>query len=271
MATILVVNGNRTWDDAFSGHRVIYRRLQDVGWVLRAGGLWVVGRDDAHQVDAVFWRVGAVRVHPSHRSVLDLIRHAGIPCVNKPDALLRCMDRLSMLAELKAAGLPIVPFDAAVGDGLIRKHGVALPFVLKVGSHHGGYGKVRVTDEAQWGETADLVSAADDYATAEPWIPHVRDVRCLAVGGQLWAMERRGRSWRANVDTVVARVIEPPPALAELTVRACGHLGVDVIALDALEREDGTFVVLESNETPGFAGFPEVVRDAAASLLLRML
>ena len=49
---------------------------------------------------------------------------------------------------------------------------------------------------------------------------------------------------------------------------AMAHLGADILGLDFLETRDG-WVLLECNDTPGLSGFPEEVRIALASLLLR--
>lgn len=118
-------------------------------------------------------------------------------------------------------------------------------------------------------EARDLVSLTADYATVEPYIDYVRDIRCLAVGEQIWAMERRGAGWRANTRTQYHQLIVPPPQLASWTRQAMAYLGAEVLALDFLEKPDGTFVVLESNDVPGFSGFPAMVRQAVDELLCK--
>ncbi len=264
---MVVVNGEQDWNRYLPDLEVVHRRIQSCGWVLRRDGLWVIDAEGGVRVDAVLWRVGAIRPDRRHRLALELIRLAGVPCVNGAAPLLRCFERLSMLAELRDAGVPVVPFSVAVGDALVRRIDQPLPAVLKVGSHHGGYGKTRIETAEQWSELTDLLFAADDYITVEPFLPHKRDVRCLLIGDRVWGMVRRGVSWRANVDTVKHQPIEPPPLLEEWTRRAAAHLGAQVLALDALELDDGSMVVLESNETPGLAGFPEATREGMAGLL----
>lgn len=271
--TVVVINGEKYWHGYLpdSGYEVAYRRLQDCSWVLRGGALWCVDRDAALQVDGVLWRVGAIRPHPGHRTALEVIRLSGVPCVNPAATLLRGYERLAMLAELRAAGLPVISFDVAVGDGMARRLGRDFPFVVKAGNHHAGYGKVLVRDAAQWADVADLLFAVDDYVTVEPFIDYRRDVRCLAVGERLWAMVREGAAWKANVDTRRYQVIDPPEQLAGWTRTAMRHLGADTLALDFLEQRDGTYVLLESNDTPGLSGFPETVRQALADRLREKL
>lgn len=265
--TIVVMNGERDWHQHFPGDEVLYRRLQECAWVLRDGALWCVDRDSAHRVDGVLWRVGAIRPDEQHRHVLDLIRLAGVACVNPADALLRGFDRLGMLAELRAAGLPVIPFDVAIGDDMVRRLGRSFPLVVKAGNFHAGLGKMLVREQAAWGDVADLLFAAPSYATVEPFIDYRRDVRCLAIGDRFWAMERSGRGWKANVETRKHRVIEPPEPLVAWTRAAMRRLRADTLALDFLERPDGEFVALESNDVPGLSGFPDACRAALAARL----
>jgi ribosomal protein S6--L-glutamate ligase len=269
--TIVVMNGEQTWQPYFPGLDVVHRRLQDCAWVLRDGELWTVDRESAVRADGVLWRVGAIRAQPSHRWVLDLIRLSGVPCTNSAATLSRGFERLGMLAELREAGLPVVSCDVAIGDHMARRLGRNFPVVVKVGNHHAGLGKARVENAEAWPDIADLIFAADEYVTAEPFIEYQRDIRCLAVGDEMWAMTREGTSWKANVDTRKHRLVEPPEELTTWTRKAMQHLGADALGLDFLETRDGTWVLLESNDTPGLSGFPDRARAALADRLLRRM
>lgn len=269
--TIAIINGEQYWHSYFPGDEVVYRRIQDCAWVLRDGELWCIDREAAIRLDGVLWRVGAIRPSERYRTALEIIRLSGVPCVNPAEVLLRGFERLSMLAELRAAGLKVIPFDVAQGDDMARRLGRTFPLVVKAGNHHGGYGKVLVRESESWGDVADLLFAVEEYVTVEPFIDYRRDVRCLAVGDRFWAMEREGRGWKANVDTRKYRLIEPPEVLVQQTRAAMNHLRADTLALDFLEQESGEFVVLESNDTPGYSGFPEEVRGALADCLKQRL
>jgi ribosomal protein S6--L-glutamate ligase len=153
---------------------------------------------------------------------------------------------------------------------MLAKIGRDVPFVAKVGNFHGGYGKLLVDDAARWSEYADLIETADTYVATEPFIEHRRDVRCLQVGARHWAIERTGRHWRANVDTIKVRPIEPPEPLVEWTSRVAEHRGLDVLGLDALETDAG-WAVLEVNDVPGLRGFPDEVLDVVAERVLALL
>jgi ribosomal protein S6--L-glutamate ligase len=272
--TILVVNGERDWGEWFArvGDVAVERRaLQSTSWLLRDGALRVYDADGVVCPDAILWRVGAIRMIPRYRSVVELMRLADVPAVNSGDCIGRCFDRLGCAAEMKAAGLPIVLPNAAVGDGIVGKIAMPAPFVVKAGNHHAGLGKTLVDDDARWPELAGLLFAVDDAIAAEPYVPHVRDIRCLIVGDDVWAMVREGRGWRANVDTRKHALIDPPAQLAAWTRRARDHLRADVLGLDFLERADGSHVLLECNDSPGLSGFPERTRLQVAESLLRRL
>lgn len=267
---VVVVSGEPGWEPLLAPHEVVRHRVQDTLWVLRSGRLFALDRDQAGPVDGVLWRVGAIRPHERQRTALQIIRLSGVPCVNDPGVLLQNFDRLGMMASLRAAGLPTPPLDVVSDTQIVDRARVPLPRVLKVGNLHGGYGKAMARTDAEWVEARDMAFAAETYATIEPFFEDARDVRCLLVGDAVFAMERRGRGWRANVDTVSYRLIDPPTDLEEMTRRLAAHLGATLLAVDALETRGG-WVVLESNETPGFSGFPALARAEAAGLLLRAL
>ena len=71
-------------------------------------------------------------------------------------------------------------------------------------------------------DVADLLFAADDYVTAEPFIEYQRDARCLAVADELWAMTREGASCKA---------MWIPGSTGRTQ-----HVGADALGLDFLER-----------------------------------
>ncbi len=271
MRTLVVVNGERDWQGYLPGMQVEQAHLQTARWLWHDGKLWALTPNGTVAVDGVLWRVGAIRPHPRHRAVLEMIRLAGVPCVNPATTLLRGYDRLGMLNELREAGLPVQPFTVAAGEGVLDVINPTLPAVVKVGNLHGGLGKARPRDAQEWADTRDLAFVAEDYVTIEPYIDYIRDIRCLAVGDQMWAMARKGATWKANDQTIEHTVIPVPPSLAEYTRRAMEHLGADIIALDFLETGVGDVILLESNDVPGFSGFPDEVRRSVATLVRRKM
>lgn len=111
---------------------------------------------------------------------------------------------------------------------------------------------------AQFPEAAVVYGRLQDCA----WV--LRD-------GELWYVDRETAVRKANVDTRKYRVIEPPEILIGHTRAAMLHLRADALALDFLEQDDGRFVALESNDTPGLSGFPDEVRVELADCLKRRM
>jgi ribosomal protein S6--L-glutamate ligase len=264
MKTLIVVNGEQYWQEHFPGYQVHYRRLQTSKWLYDEGKLWILDHSGMIRVDGVLWRVGAIRPHPNHHAVLELIRLAQIPCMNPAWTLLRGFDRLSMLNEMRDAGLPTIPFSAAIGEQVLDKFQSELPSVIKIGNYHAGYGKARIADASQWQDIKDLSFVSEDYITIEPFIDYVADIRCLAIGQQIWAMTRRGSGWKANTGTIDYQLIEVPALLEEYTAKAMAHLGADILGLDFLQDQEGQYFLLESNDIPGLSGFPEAALTAVA-------
>lgn len=262
---LVVVGGERYWHDLFPAWHVIYCRLQTTRWVIRDGRLLIANDQELTPVDAVLWRVGVIRPEPWHRAVLDLIRLAGVPCINSADSLLRGFDKLSMMVEMAKAGLPNISATIAAGPQSARLVNPAFPCVLKVGSHHGGLGKARVSTPDQWQDLIDVISLLDDYAVVEPFIDYTADVRCLAVGDRIWCMRRDGTDWKVNRGTATPHLIDPPQALATWARQAAYHLGSSVVGLDFLQTSEGSWHLLECNDIPGLSGFPDVVREAVAT------
>ncbi len=267
MSNILVVNGESYWPAYFPGFEVHQKRLQSSRWLLRPDGLYVFDASGSLRVDGVLWRLGAVRPQPSHRAAIELIRLSGVPSVNPARVLGRGYERLSMLAELREAGVPLLPFSVALGEDVLEQVQPDFPAVLKAGNFHGGRGKARALNPEQWAELLDVLFITEDYISIEPYIDYARDVRCLLIGEQMWAMERRAENWKVNAGLASHTLIEPPPLMAEHTRNACKYLQGDVLALDFLETRQGEFFALESNDIPGLSGFPEAARHVLASLL----
>ena len=148
LKTIVIVNGAQDWRPLFPGMSVVQVQLSRSRWLLERGELRIVDPHGSHHPDALIWRLGAVSPSPMHRACLEMIRLSGVPCINSAGTLLRGYDRLSMLHELRVAGLPVIEFDcvAASSGGWLRTQR-ALPVVLKVGNLHGGDGKALLRHE----------------------------------------------------------------------------------------------------------------------------
>jgi ribosomal protein S6--L-glutamate ligase len=139
--------------------------------------------------------------------------------------------------------------------------------VVKVGNYHGGFGKVLVHDEEKWQDIKDLLFISEDYVTIEPFIKYDKDIRYLAIGNKVWAMARKGKFWKANVQTTDFVLIDCEENLAQQTKALQNHLKADIVAIDVLEETDGKRYIVEYNDIPGLSGFPEEVKEELANCL----
>lgn len=262
---LVVVGGERYWHDFLPEWAVIYCRLQVSQWIIQDGTLKIRTESGLVEVHAVLWRVGVIAPEPWHRAVLDLIRISGVLCINSAASLQRGFDKLSMYAEMKAAGLPVIPAQVSAGNQALSWVSPELPCVLKVGNHHGGLGKARALTQDQWSDLVDLAAIVPDYALGEPFISYVADVRCLVVGQQVWCMRRESEDWKVNRGTAQPVLMDTPAQLEIWSRHAADHLGSFILGLDFIQKADGEWLLLECNDVPGIAGFPDVVKHDVAS------
>lgn len=269
METILVINGETYWQDFLPGYKVEQKKIQTTEWVLKDHQLFAIDQAGVCKPDKILWRVGAIRPNAKHKSALDIIQLSGIPCVNSADVLIKGYDRLTMLNVLKQCHLPVIPFNAVTTSTQLKNIEIPFPFVVKAGNYHGGFGKVLVDSEEKWQEIKDLLFISEDYITIEPFIDYDKDIRYLAVGDKVWAMARKGRFWKANVQTTDFVLIDPEEQLLAQTKQLQDFLKADIVAIDILEDKTGKRYFVEYNDIPGLSGFPDEVKTELANCLMK--
>jgi len=271
MKNLLVVNGESYWSDFFPDVNVVQKKIQHSNWILRDQQLFVVDEKGVVQPDAILWRVGAIAPTPIQTTALNLIDLAAIPCVNSPATLKLGFDRLSMLAVLQQCQLPVIPFNVVTQSTLLKNIAIPFPFVVKAGNFHGGYGKILVQNETQWQDIKDLLFITNDYITIEPYINYQYDIRYLAIGQEVWAMTRKGKHWKANIDTQAFQLIEPQKQLVKQVQILQQYLKADILAIDVLEDQQGKQYLVEYNDIPGLSGFPKSLKYALAAIVRAQL
>ena len=202
----------------------------------------------------------------------------GVPVMNSPRAIERCVDKFYTSALLHEAGLdtPETVVCEGVDDAMaaIRTMG---DVIIKPLFGSMGHGMVRVSDP----DTAFRVIRALDVTRPVFYIQRVidhdgADVRAFVVGDRVVAaIERRARdgAWRTNVSLGGdARAVELSAASCALALRAARAVGADYAGVDLLPARDGTVYALEVNGIPGWSGVQSTTSvDIAATIVDHLL
>jgi ribosomal protein S6--L-glutamate ligase len=265
MKTILVVNGEVYWQDFLTEYKVEQKKIQTTEWLIKNDELFVIDQNGVCKPDKIFWRLGAIKPNPKHKTILDIINFSKVPCINNAATLLKGYDRISMLNAMKECNLPVIPFNIATTSTQLKNIEKTFPFVVKAGNYHGGFGKVLIDSEEKWQDVKDLLFISEDYITIEPFINYERDIRYLAIGNKVWAMARKGKFWKANVQTTDFTMIEQDEELYKQTKNLQEFLKADIVAIDILEEKNGNRYFVEYNDIPGLSGFPEEVKYELAN------
>ena len=230
-------------------------------------------------VDAVLARiipVGSLEQIIFRVDALHWIEERGVPVINSPRALERCIDKFYTTALLHEAGLPtprtVVCETAAEAVAAVRAMGDA---IVKPIFGSLGHGMTRVTDP----DVAFRVGQALEQIRAVFYVQRTidhdgRDVRVFVIGGRvLGAIERRAPAgeWRTNVSRGGStRPIDLPREWEELAIRAAAIVGADYAGIDLLPSRDGQVYVLEVNGVPGWQGLQRATGiDVAGAIVDR--
>jgi len=190
---------------------------------------------------------------------LERLRTSGIHVLNPRAALLASHDKLATAAALYGARVPH-PRTVHVAPWLPVPE-LEAPLVLK--PRFGSWGKdvVRCDDAAAIEATLDeLRSRAWFRATgaiAQKLVtPRGYDLRLVVAGGRLIGAVRRVAApfeWRTNVALGARREpVAPPDEACEIALAAAAAVGGDLVGVDLLPADAGTWVVLEVNGAVDF-------------------
>lgn len=254
-----------------------------------AGGVGVRGSGDVltstgvslFDVDAVLARIipnGSLEQIIYRVDALHWIEERGIPVMNSPRAIERCVDKFYTDALLRKAGLPTP--ETVVCEGIdaamaaVRAMGEV---VIKPIFGSMGQGLVRVSDP----EVAYRVLRAIEGTRAVFYVQRAvehggRDVRAFVVGGTvLAAIERRAPAgeWRSNVARGASAVpVALPDGWAALACQAAAAVGAEYAGVDLIPAPDGSALVLELNGIPGWRGLQDATgTDVAGAIVDRLL
>jgi len=132
-------------------------------------------------------------------------------------------------------------------------YGNTFPAVVKVGSAHAGFGKMKIANHKDMEDFKSVLAVADKYCTAEPFIEGKYDLRIQKIGSHYRAFKRMSISgtWKTNTQSSHVEEIEVKPEYkfwADEAAKMFG--GLDILTVDAIHNiKDGKEYIMEVNGT----------------------
>lgn len=232
------------------------------------------------EADAVLARIipsGSLEQVIYRVDALHWIEERGVPVINSPRTIERCVDKFYTTALLHDSGLPtpetVVCEQIDEAIAAVRSMGEC---IIKPIFGSLGHGMVRVSEP----EVARRILRSLEQTRAVFYVQKAidhggRDIRVFVVGGALLgAIERRAPDgeWRTNVAIGgAATSFELPHEWAQLAVRAAQAVGADYAGVDLLPSRDGRIFVLEVNGIPGWEGFQKATGIDVAGAIVGQL
>jgi ribosomal protein S6--L-glutamate ligase len=229
------------------------------------------------EADAVLARIvpyGSLEQIIYRVDALHWIEERGVPVMNSPRTLERCIDKFYTTALFQEAGLPtpetVVCEHAADAMAAIERMGDA---IIKPIFGSMGHGMVRVGNPDLALRVVRTLEQLNAVFYVQEAIDHEgRDIRVFVVGGRvLGAIERRAPpgDWRTNASRGgTATAIDLCEAWQSLATRAAASVGADYAGVDLLPARDGRVFVLEVNGVPGWERLQEATGlDVAGAIV----
>uniref|UniRef100_A0A8C2EH66 N-acetylaspartylglutamate synthase n=2 Tax=Cyprinus carpio TaxID=7962 RepID=A0A8C2EH66_CYPCA len=238
-----------------------------------------------------FPQVAVVRVptpwvqSDSDITVLRHLEKMGCRLVNRPQAILNCVNKFWTFQELAGHGVPLPDTYSYGGHDNFRKmideaEPLGYPVVVKNARGHRGKAVFLARDKHHLSDLCHLIRHDAPYLFQE-YVKesHGRDVRVVLVGGRvIGSMLRCSTDGRMQSNCSLGGVGMMCPLSEQgkqLAVQVCNILGMDVCGVDLLQLNDGSFVVCEVNANVGFIAFDQAcgmdVAGTVADYILSLL
>jgi synapsin len=136
------------------------------------------------------------------RNVLYGLQHANVPSLNSLDSIYFCQEKPIIYGKLntlrKKLGderFPLIP-QTYYGSWKAMSFHTDLPVVVKFGTCHSGFGKMRITTDSDFEDIRSIVALQPHYVTAEPFIDWDYDIRIQKIGHHYRAFRRTSANWK---------------------------------------------------------------------------
>jgi RimK family alpha-L-glutamate ligase len=210
--------------------------------------------------------------------VLHWIEDRGIPVVNSPRTIERCVDKFYTTALLHEAGLPTPETIVCEGAGEAMQAIRALlagggEVIIKPLFGSMGHGMVRVNDaEVAFRVVRPLAQMRAVFYLQRAIEHDGRDFRAFVVDGRvIGAIERVAPAgeWRTNVARGgTTRSVDLPEEWQQLALRASAIVGAEYAGVDLVRSRDGHVFVLEVNGIPGWQGLQRATGIDVAGVII---
>lgn len=225
-------------------------------------------------------KIGA-RYSPDHLQRLSLLRFLadrGLPVFSHPDAVSRCIDRMSCTLMLRLGGIPMPPTtlteDPDQAVAVVRAYGRAVFKPLFTSKARG----MKILDAGLPDlreEIIDFKKMGNNVLYIQKEIPIPgRDLGVVFLGGKYigtYARVKNGQSW--NTTTVNGgsyQAVEPAEQVIATARRAQALFGLSFTCVDVVESEDGP-LVFEVSALGGFRGLQEAQGINMAELIVKQI
>ncbi|CAI9533100.1 unnamed protein product [Staurois parvus] len=218
-------------------------------------------------------------------TVLRHLEKLGCRLVNRPQAILNCINKFWTFQELAGNGIPLPDTFSYGGHDEFSKmidaaEPLGYPVVVKNTRGHQGKAVFLARDKHHLLDISHLVRHDAPYLF-QKYVKesHGKDVRVVIIGGQvIGSMLRCSTDGRMQSNCCLGGVGATFPLSEQgkvLAMQVSSILGMDICGIDLLLNDNGSFVVCEANANVGFTEFDQachldlggIIADYAISLL----
>ncbi|KAK5621452.1 hypothetical protein CRENBAI_005981 [Crenichthys baileyi] len=210
-------------------------------------------------------------------TVLRHLEKMGCRLINRPQAILNCVNKFWTFQELAGHGVPLPDTYSYGGHDNFRKmideaEPLGYPVVVKNARGHRGKAVFLARDKHHLTDLCHLIRHETPYLFQE-YVKesHGRDVRVVLVGGRvIGSMLRCSTDGRMQSNCSLGGVGMMCPLSEQgkqLAIEVSNILGMDVCGVDLLQLNDGSFVVCEANANVGFIAFDQACGIDVAGII----
>jgi RimK family alpha-L-glutamate ligase len=247
--------------------------------VAKVGSKPVVYHEDINVLE----ELGALVIRPIGRGSLDecifrmdilhRLTRLGLPVINHPSAIEKCIDKYYALTILEEHGIPVpkTVVTESAEEALKAFHELGGDVVIKPLFGSRGVGITRISDPEIATRIFRALQFTHNVLYIQEFIPHgTRDIRAFVINEEVVAsMYREGRSWKTNVaQGAVPKMLKLVGEAEELAIKATKVVGCEIAGVDILEGPNGLYIV-EINSQPGWRGIQTVTKVNIAEAIAK--